>query len=263
MGTGAITSYIDVAQLVLYLFWVFFFGLVYYLTVESKREGFPLITERRDGSVRYDTGVTEMPKPKVYKTAYHGDFLAPHDRDYADQAVAGRPLVNIAGMPLEPTGNPMIDGIGPGAFTRRSDTPDRTVDGAARIVPLRVAAPEGFGVAKQDLDPRGLSVIGADGQVGGKVSEVWVDRSEHLIRYLEVTTTGGRQVLLPMNFCRVRKDRIRGSRVTVESILGGQFEGVPAIKSANEITLFEEEKVMAYYGAGTLFATPDRREPLA
>jgi len=37
MGTGAITGYIDVAQIVLYLFWIFFFGLVYYLQMESKR----------------------------------------------------------------------------------------------------------------------------------------------------------------------------------------------------------------------------------
>ena len=37
MGTGAITDYIDVAQLVLYLFWIFFAGLVIYLTLESKR----------------------------------------------------------------------------------------------------------------------------------------------------------------------------------------------------------------------------------
>lgn len=31
MGTGAITAYIDVAQIVLYIFWIFFFGLVVYL----------------------------------------------------------------------------------------------------------------------------------------------------------------------------------------------------------------------------------------
>ena len=49
MATGAITQYVDVAQLVLYLFWIFFAGLVYYLTVESKREGFPLETDRTDG----------------------------------------------------------------------------------------------------------------------------------------------------------------------------------------------------------------------
>ena len=37
MENGAITQYIDVAQVVLYLFWVFFFGLVAYLTIEGKR----------------------------------------------------------------------------------------------------------------------------------------------------------------------------------------------------------------------------------
>ncbi|MFZ9154247.1 MAG: photosynthetic reaction center subunit H, partial [Burkholderiaceae bacterium] len=41
MGTGAITQYVDVAQLALYAFWVFFAILIYYLTIESKREGFP------------------------------------------------------------------------------------------------------------------------------------------------------------------------------------------------------------------------------
>ncbi|MFN9102251.1 MAG: photosynthetic reaction center subunit H, partial [Betaproteobacteria bacterium] len=29
MGTGAITGYVDVAQLVLYVFWIFFAGLIY------------------------------------------------------------------------------------------------------------------------------------------------------------------------------------------------------------------------------------------
>ena len=31
----------------------------------------------------------------------------------------------------------------------------------------------------------------------------------------------------------------------------------------NEQAMLEEEKVSAYYGAGTLYATPDRQEPLA
>ena len=38
METGAITSHIDVAQVVLYAFWAFFAGLVYYLQRESRRE---------------------------------------------------------------------------------------------------------------------------------------------------------------------------------------------------------------------------------
>jgi len=45
MGTGAITQYVDVAQLVLYLFWAFFFGLIVYLQKESHREGYPMIDD--------------------------------------------------------------------------------------------------------------------------------------------------------------------------------------------------------------------------
>ena len=45
MGTGAITQYVDVAQLVLYAFWIFFFGLIFYLQRESKREGYPMHSE--------------------------------------------------------------------------------------------------------------------------------------------------------------------------------------------------------------------------
>jgi len=30
----------------------------------------------------------------------------------------------------------------------------------------------------------------------------------------------------------------------------------------SQVTLLEEEKIMAYYGAGTLYATPSRQEPL-
>ena len=56
MGTGAITQYVDVAQLALYAFWVFFAILIYYLTIESKREGFPL---------EYDqAGIAAMPSAR-------------------------------------------------------------------------------------------------------------------------------------------------------------------------------------------------------
>jgi photosynthetic reaction center H subunit len=118
----------------------------------------------------------------------------------------------------------------------------------------------GFTVAKPDIDPRGLPVVGADGTRGGIIKEIWVDRAEMVIRYLELETTaenGSRKVMLPMNFARVQSKKI-----AVESILGNQFADVPAIKSQDQITMLEEERVMAYYGGGTLYATPERREPL-
>jgi photosynthetic reaction center H subunit len=56
--------------------------------------------------------------------------------------------------------------------------------------------------------------------------------------------------------------RIKSRGVHVAAILGAQFANVPKTKSMEQITLLEEEKVTAYYGAGTLYATPDRQEPL-
>jgi hypothetical protein len=48
MQIGAITQYIDVAQIVLYAFWIFFFSLLVYLRREDKREGYPLESDRTD-----------------------------------------------------------------------------------------------------------------------------------------------------------------------------------------------------------------------
>jgi photosynthetic reaction center H subunit len=76
-----------------------------------------------------------------------------------------RPVDTNFGAPLEPIGNPLTAGIGPGAWADRADKPDLTMKGTARIVPMRVATD--FFVAHEDPDPRGLDVKGMDGAVGG------------------------------------------------------------------------------------------------
>jgi photosynthetic reaction center H subunit len=53
--------YLDGAQLTLYAFWLFFFGLIYYLRREDKREGYPLEGER--GPV---DGFPAPPKKRTY-----------------------------------------------------------------------------------------------------------------------------------------------------------------------------------------------------
>jgi photosynthetic reaction center H subunit len=55
---------------------------------------------------------------------------------------------------------------------------------------------------------------------------------------------------------------VRARQVKVSAILGGQFADVPGIRHPDQITLLEEEKVTAYFGAGTLYAEPSRAEPL-
>ena len=39
---GNITGYIDLAQIMLYVFWIFFAGLIWYLVAEGHREGYPM-----------------------------------------------------------------------------------------------------------------------------------------------------------------------------------------------------------------------------
>jgi photosynthetic reaction center H subunit len=50
-------------------------------------------------------------------------------------------------------------------------------------------------------------------------------------------------------------------RVRVNALLAGQFAGAPQIANPDTITRDEEERVAAYVGAGTLYASPSRAEP--
>jgi photosynthetic reaction center H subunit len=255
MQAGSIAGYIDVAQVVLYLFWVFFAGLIYYLLRENKREGYPLESDR-SSRVRVQ-GWPSVPARKSFKLS-SGEIIRVPAKPDSEHPISGTPSGNWLGAPLMPTGNPMLAGVGPGSYAQRADRTDKTFEGEARIVPLRVAA--GFGVAKQDPDPRGQPVIGADGIVGGTVRDLWVDRAENLFRYLEVevgTGQNSRRVLLPINFARISQRAVR-----VNSVLGAQLAQVPATRHADQVTLLEEEKIMAYYGAGTLYAQASRQEPL-
>ena len=250
-------AYMDVAQVTLYVFWVFFACLIYYLRREDKREGYPLDSTSLGGGVVH--GFPRMPTPKNYLLrGGHIATLPNHKNDRRDVAVA--PIASWPGAPMGPTGNPMLDGVGPGSWADREDVPELNIDNIPAIVPLRLA--EGTFLEPRDPDPRGMRVLGADSEVGGVVTDVWVDRAEALIRYLEVevTTSGGaKRVLLPMPFALVNRRR---GRVTVDAILGSQFADVPATASPNQVTKREEDRIVGYYGAGTLYATPARQEPL-
>lgn len=249
-----ITAHIDGGLVITYIFWASFIALVYYLRREDKREGYPLVPDSGKGP-RVE-GVPAMPAPKTF-TLPHGAGVRFAPRPEADESkVAAVPLSPAAGNPLIPTGNPMLDGVGPGAYALRPDEPDLTFEGNNKIVPLRVD--NHFGISDKDPDPRGMDVIGCDGALGGTVKDVWVDRAEPQIRYLEVQT-GKRRVLLPMNFCDVKANR---GEIVVEAITGEQFGSVPTLKNPDRVTLLEEDRITAYYGGGTLYAVPGRTEPV-
>ncbi|NJO35905.1 MAG: photosynthetic reaction center subunit H [Rhodospirillales bacterium] len=257
MPRGAITSYIDVAQVVLYVFWAFFFGLIYYLRREDKREGYPLWAE--SGQTAPILNFPPMPPSKTFHL--HDGRLAVVANGRPDtRQIRAVPVADWPGAPLTPTGNPMLDGVGPAAHAERADVVELTYEGDIKIVPLRVASD--FFLEKRDPDPRGMQVVAADKQVAGTVCDVWVDRAEVLIRYLEVdvpTPDGSRRVLLPTNFSRIDARR---RTVNVTSILGKHFIDVPGTKHPDQITRLEEERVCAYYAGGHLYATSQRTESL-
>ena len=254
MQVGAITGYVDLAQIILYMFWLFFAGIIYYLVRENHREGYPMETDSGD---RSSVKGWPIPSPKTFKLAGGGQVTVP-------DLARGEPPINlkrtgaVPDLPYEPTGNPMTDAVGPGAYTLRADRPDVDVHGVPIIRPLRSLT--GYDVSKHDTDPRGHDVFGADGKVGGKVVDLWIDTCEMVFRYLEVEVQASgqsRRVLLPMPFCRVGT-----TGVTVQSILAGHFADVPGTKKPDQVTLLEEEKITAYFGAGTLYADPSRAEPV-
>lgn len=242
------------AQVTLYVFLGFFVALMVYIRREDRREGYPLFSEP---SNTYKSGdFFFIPPPKVFRLPHGGTASSPSGKVDSRDLRAAK-VEPWPGAPLAPIGDPMLAAVGPGSYAERSNTADLTHEGVPKIVPLRVAT--NFYLETRDPDPRGLTVYGADGAVGGTVRDVWVDRSEVLIRYLEVEVTGGKSVLLPINFARV--DGRRG-RVSVKAIMGHHFAQVPALANANQVTLLEEDKIVAYYGGGTLYADPSRQEPL-
>jgi photosynthetic reaction center H subunit len=255
MPVGAITNQLDVAILTLYAFWFFFFALVFWIRREDKREGYPVESQRMRGTVLMN-GFPPPAAPKTFVMPHTGREVVKPGPDQVQYKVNAEPIAPFPGAPLAPVGDPMKANVGPGSYANRLDEPDLTVAGAPRIVPMRVA--KHFSVVDKDPDPRGMAVIGCDGEQGGTCKEIWVDRGEPCIRYFEVEVKGGKRVLLPLTMALVKGKK---GIIEVDAITGAQFADVPTLKSYDQVTMLEEDKTVAYYGAGTLYATPDRAEP--
>jgi len=279
MEVGTITSHIDVAQVVLYAFWIFFAGLIFYLRREDRREGYPLESEVTGKPDESSWGLW-VPEPKVFLLPHGGTSMAPEPPRKVEHGEL-EPVAPWSGAPFVPTGDPMLANVGPGAYTMRADEPEVMEDGSAVIVPLRVASD--YSIAESDTDLRGVDVFGGDGALAGAVKDVWVDRAESLIRYLEIELSGtgqspfpasaeegqaasaapaGTTVLAPMTFVDVRSGGMKPASVRIDSIYARHFADVPKLANPDQITSLEEERISAYYGGGTLYAAASRAEPM-
>ncbi|EIC21357.1 photosynthetic reaction center subunit H [Thiorhodovibrio frisius] len=255
MEFGYITQYFDLAQVTLWAFWLSLLSVIFFNRREDKREGYPQEAVQIFGKTILTEGFPFMPAPKTFKLPHNGGDVVKPGPERPQYDFKLEQVDRFAGAAYRPVGNPMLAGVGPGAYAVRANKPDLTNAGDPRIVPMRVA--KHFAVVDKDPDPRGMTVIGADGQVGGKVTEIWVDRAEPQVRYLELEAGNKKKVLVPIALCVIKGQK---REVKVRSINGIHFNDVPTLSNYDQITLAEEDKVSAYYGAGTLYATPNRAE---
>ena len=266
MNAAYIVGTFDVAELAFLLFFGFFIALVFYLNKESRREGYPLEDEEtgkiHPGSL-FDTG------KKSFQLPHGRGTYVPEDVARDDINVPGVQAFRAAGAPWVPTGNAMKDGMGPAAWANRSNYPDLTFDGRPRIVPI--ANSHELIVSPNDPQLIGWPVKAADGVTVGKVSDIWVDQAEHIIRYLEVETNTGKRVLAPMMVAVVHGNSLidallpivedKPKYVEIDAITAAQFDDVPTLETPGIITRYEEDRVQAYFGGGYMYATPERAEP--
>ncbi len=248
----------DLASLSIWLFWIFFALLIYYLQTENMREGYPL--EDDDGRLAANQGPFPVPKPKTFKLPHgRGEVTVPSAANEAAHRRTDLALAKTAdgnGFPFVPTGNPLLDGVGPASWAPRRDVPELDGKGHPKIVPMATHAQ--FRVAA-GRDPRGLPVEAGDGAIVGVISDMWIDEPEQLVRYLEIeldAAQGAGRRLVPIQLAKIKSDRVK-----VRAIFGPHFAAVPQTRSPTQVTLLEEDKITAYYGGGKLYASAARLEP--
>ena len=167
MPRGEITGYVDVAQVVLYAFWIFFAGLVFYLRREDRREGYPLEIRGRPrpgDAARSDPDPVAEAVPPLQRP---GEERAPDRRRAPPWNYRGHKHEVWPGAPLEPDTDGLHDAIGPAPTpTARTAT---TRPGTARSASCPCGSPTTSWSTNSGPNPIGMSVFGADRQVAGTV----------------------------------------------------------------------------------------------
>ncbi|WP_121633950.1 photosynthetic reaction center subunit H [Tropicibacter alexandrii] len=254
--TQTFFAQVDLASLSLWLFWIFFALLIVYIQRENMREGYPLTDET--GKAIPNASTFPLPDDKTFRLPYgRGEVTVPSGQNPERPGLALANDPAGGGFPVTPTGDPMVDGVGPASWAARRDVPELDGKGHPKIVPM--AANAHFSVSA-GRDPRGMPVVAGDGAVVGTVTDMWIDEPEQLVRYLEFKldgALGSGTRLVPLPMARIKSDRVK-----VKSLFGGQFGGVPRHASAHQVTLLEEDKISGYYAGGLLYASDARQEPL-
>ena len=238
----------DLASLAIWSFWLFFALLVYYLQTENMREGYPLETE--DGKAAPNQGPFGLPKPKTFRLPFGRGHVTVPDMKTENRLVALARTAGSEGFPHAPTGDALTDGVGAASWAARRDEPELDGHGHAKIVPFSQA--KGF-VVSAGRDPRGMTVVAGDFAEVGEVSDMWVDASEQLVRYLEVDLGAAGKRLVPMTMVKIGAGTVR-----INALTGARFAGIPQTRSLTTVTKLEEDKISGYVAGGWLHDTTPR-----
>lgn len=246
---GVFTTQIDLAQVLIAAFVLFWFGLVWYIHREDKREGYPL--EEAIPTVRHSiVGWPDAPPPKTYTRLEGTTVTLPHE--YERRELKAKPRDLYPGAPLYPVGEPLLAGIGPGAYTLRRDEPFLLHDGTPALQPIR-KTPH-LKCVDPDMDPRGMRALGSDFADAGLCVDVWFDDESKVPRYLEVELNDGAgRRLVPIFYCSIRAG---SSGFRCDAITGAQFKLAPTIRMPDIITAREEDRVNGFWAGGHMYSAP-------
>ena len=240
----AFTGDIDLVQVLLVAFFLFFGLLIIYLRREDKREGYPLVSH----TLRHPViGWPAPPSSKTYRLIEGGATSVPHR--WPQHPLGDNPVSKRAGAALTVVGDPVLSQLGAGAFAMRRDDPIMMRDDRPMLLPLRDT--HAWQVRRGELDPRGMRVLARDYRPVGTVTDLWVDRDVKILRYLEVRLDAGGSVLLPIFFAHIRQaDR----EIRVKALKVEHFPHVPRLAHPDRMSPREEDAVTAFYAGGSIYA---------
>ena len=243
-----LSEQIDLAEVLLILFGFFFAALIFYLRREDKREGYPLEDEIPETG-RYYLGFPDPPPPKTYHKLDGGSTVLP--QTYAPAPLKARPRFGFGGAPLYPEGNPLLAGIGPGAYVLRRDTPFLLMDGSLQVAPMRNA--EGFRPVEPEMDARGMEVFGSDNMPVGRIRDLWIDKGVKITRYLEIMMEAGESRLMPVFYAMID---FKGRTIRIENMKAAQVADAPILRDSETVTAREEDQINGYFAGGYLYSVP-------
>ncbi len=253
MPLGSITSHIDLPQTAIMVFFLGFLGLVWALRRLDKREGYPM--KASPFSAEPLVGFPNLPDEKTYLLLEGGSTVAPHKYEQAPRHA--EPLYRFDGTPLAPVGNPLLAGVGPGAWVMRRNEPMLTEQGELMLQPLR-NLPH-WSIGKRQADPRGMAVLDRRFAAIGTVRDIWIDLSIEIIRMLEVELRAGGHALVPIFHAEIGE---RSREVRVTALEAHQFAELPMPVAPDRITAREEDRLNAYFAAGYFYRdTPGTFSP--